>query len=79
MPALTTAFDEKLQVDHEFMSRHARWMVESGCSALILLGSLGEAATLNREERRSAGECFGNFRRFRVVDRGSRGPGQGCG
>ena len=53
MPALTTAFDEKLQVDHEFMGRHARWMVESGCSGLILLGSLGEAATLSGEERRA--------------------------
>lgn len=51
MPALTTAFDEKLHVDHEFMSRHARWMVESGCSGLILLGSLGEAGTLSGEER----------------------------
>ncbi len=53
MPAVTTAFNEKLQVDHEFMSRHVRWMVEGGCSGLILLGSLGEAATLTVEERRA--------------------------
>jgi len=51
MPAMTTAFDEKDRVDAEFMSRHATWMVDSGCTALILLGSLGEAATLRPEEK----------------------------
>ncbi len=51
MPAMTTAFDEKERVDAEFMSRHAMWMVENGCTAVIMLGSLGEAATLSSEEK----------------------------
>ena len=51
MPAMTTAFDEKERVDAEFMSRHATWMVDNGCTALIMLGSLGEAATLSTEEK----------------------------
>ena len=51
MPAMTTAFDEKERVDAEFMSRHATWMVDNGCTALIMLGSLGEAATLTSEEK----------------------------
>jgi 1-pyrroline-4-hydroxy-2-carboxylate deaminase len=51
MPAMTTAFDEKERVDAEFMSRHATWMVDNGCTALIMLGSLGEAATLSSEEK----------------------------
>jgi len=51
MPAMTTAFDEKERVDAEFMSRHAMWMIENGCTALIMLGSLGEAATLSSEEK----------------------------
>ncbi len=51
MPAMTTAFDEKDRVDAEFMSRHATWMVDNGCTALIMLGSLGEAATLTPEEK----------------------------
>jgi 1-pyrroline-4-hydroxy-2-carboxylate deaminase len=51
MPAMTTAFDAKDRVDAEFMSRHATWMVDSGCTALIMLGSLGEAATLSFEEK----------------------------
>ena len=32
MPAMTTAFDEKDRVDAEFMSRHAAWMVDNGCT-----------------------------------------------
>jgi 1-pyrroline-4-hydroxy-2-carboxylate deaminase len=51
MPAMTTAFDAKDRVDSDFMSRHATWMIDNGCSALIMLGSLGEAATLNFEEK----------------------------
>lgn len=51
MPAMTTCFDNHMRVDHEFMSRHANWMVDSGCSGLIMLGSLGEAATLTTEEK----------------------------
>ena len=51
MPAMTTAFDAKDRVDSEFMSRHATWMIDNGCMALIMLGSLGEAATLSAEEK----------------------------
>jgi dihydrodipicolinate synthase/N-acetylneuraminate lyase len=51
MPAMTTAFDAKDRVDAEFMSRHATWMIDNGCTALIMLGSLGEAATLSPEEK----------------------------
>src|SRR5882757_7060565 len=51
MPAMTTAFDAKDRVDAEFMSRLATWMIDNGCTALIMLGSLGEAATLSSEEK----------------------------
>ena len=51
MPALTTAFDGDLKVDHEFVARHARWQIENGVSGLVALGSLGEAATLRIEEK----------------------------
>ena len=51
MPALTTAFDENLKVDHAFVARHAKWQVENGVSGLVALGSLGEAATLTHSEK----------------------------
>lgn len=53
MPAMTTCFDEDLAVDHAFMSRHAAWMLDNGCTGIVLLGSLGEAATLDFEEKKS--------------------------
>ena len=51
MPAMTTCFDERLQVDHGFMMRHARWMLANGCTGIVSLGSLGEAATLTFAEK----------------------------
>ena len=51
MPALTTAFDANLKIDHEFVARHAQWQVDNGVTGLIALGSLGEAATLSLDEK----------------------------
>jgi dihydrodipicolinate synthase/N-acetylneuraminate lyase len=51
MPAMTTAFDPTLQVDHVFVARHARWLINNGCTGIVCLGSLGEAATLTFEEK----------------------------
>ena len=51
MPAMTTCFDPHLQVDHAFMAKHATWLIDQGCSGLIMLGSLGEAATLSTQEK----------------------------
>jgi 4-hydroxy-tetrahydrodipicolinate synthase len=51
MPAMTTAFHPDLSVDHEIMARHAHWLLNNGCTALVVLGSLGEGATLRDEEK----------------------------
>jgi len=51
MPAMTTAFDSDMNVDHNFVARHARWLVDNGCSGIVCLGSLGEAATLGFGEK----------------------------
>jgi dihydrodipicolinate synthase/N-acetylneuraminate lyase len=51
MPAMTTCFDAALRVDHGFMTRHARWMLANGCTGIVALGSLGEAATLAFAEK----------------------------
>ena len=51
MPAMTTCLDERLNIDHSFMTRHARWMLANGCTGIISLGSLGEAATLGFAEK----------------------------
>lgn len=51
IPAITTPFREDGAVDHELMVRHARWMIDAGCSAIVALGSLGEGATLGFDEK----------------------------
>ncbi len=53
MPAMTTCFDRSLQVDHAFMTRHVQWLLGNGCSGIIALGSLGEAATLTLVEKKA--------------------------
>jgi len=50
MPAMTTPFDEKLKVDWSFVKRHAKWLQANGCSGIVCLGSLGEAAALTFDE-----------------------------
>ena len=51
MPATTTAFDEQLNIDHEFLARHANWVIDHGCTGIVTPGSLGESATLSFDEK----------------------------
>ena len=50
-PAITTPFRPDLSVDHEFLARHVNWLVDNGCVGIVALGSLGESATLDRDEK----------------------------
>lgn len=49
--AITTPFTENLDVDHAFLGDHANWLIENGCAGIVALGSLGEAATLQFDEK----------------------------
>jgi 4-hydroxy-tetrahydrodipicolinate synthase len=51
IPAITTPFDAHGQVDHAFLASHARTLIDSGCTGIVPLGSLGEAATLSFDEK----------------------------
>ncbi len=51
IPAITTNLSPDLSVDHPALATHARWMIDSGCTGLVLCGSLGEAATLTFDEK----------------------------
>ena len=51
MPAITTPFTADGDVDHAFLAAHARWMLDAGCTGIVALGSLGEAATLSVTEK----------------------------
>jgi 4-hydroxy-tetrahydrodipicolinate synthase len=51
MPAMTTPFTAGYEVDHAFLARHAAWQLGNGCTGLVMLGSLGEGATLSHDEK----------------------------
>lgn len=51
LPAITTPFDDRDQVDLAFVERHCQWLVDHGCRGIVALGSLGEGATLSRQEK----------------------------
>jgi len=51
IPAMTTAFKHNYSVDHAFIAKHARGMVDHGCAGIVSLGSLGESATLRFDEK----------------------------
>ena len=53
MPAITTAFDENLKIDHTFVASHIDWLIGNGCQGIIPCGSLGESATLSFDEKRA--------------------------
>jgi 4-hydroxy-tetrahydrodipicolinate synthase len=40
-----------MKVDHRFLAQHAAWQLGNGCSGLVMLGSLGEGATLEHDEK----------------------------
>src|ERR1043166_1665362 len=50
-PAITTPFLSNGEVDHAFLTGHARRMLASGIRGLVPLGSLGEGATLTFDEK----------------------------
>jgi len=49
--AITTPFAADLSIDHAFLAEHASWLVDSGCTGIVPLGSLGESATLSFDEK----------------------------
>lgn len=51
LPAITTPFTANGEIDHDFLGTHANQLVDAGCTAIVPLGSLGEAATLSVEDK----------------------------
>jgi 1-pyrroline-4-hydroxy-2-carboxylate deaminase len=50
-PAITTPFKADQSIDHDALRAHVAWMIDSGCGAIVPLGSLGESATLTFQEK----------------------------
>ena len=50
-PAVTTPMRDDLSLDLDFLPRQLESMLAAGCRGFVLLGSLGESATLSFEEK----------------------------
>ena len=50
-PAITTPFAADLTIDAEELESHVEWMIQSGCTGIVPLGSLGESNTLTFAEK----------------------------
>ncbi|MEG4836969.1 dihydrodipicolinate synthase family protein [Microcoleus sp. B9-D4] len=51
MPIITTSFRKDLSIDREFMAKHTYWLVDNGCTGIVVNGTLGEASTLSFDEK----------------------------
>jgi 4-hydroxy-tetrahydrodipicolinate synthase len=51
IPAITTCFKSGSEINHAFMTAHCQWLVDNGCTGVVVLGSLGEGATLDFDEK----------------------------
>lgn len=49
--ALITPFDEHLNVDYTALKRLVRFQVDNGINSIVVLGTTGEAATIDENER----------------------------
>ncbi|MGE5499598.1 MAG: 4-hydroxy-tetrahydrodipicolinate synthase [Syntrophothermus sp.] len=50
--ALITPFDENLNVDYTALKQLVRFQIDNGVNSLIILGTTGEAATIDEDERK---------------------------
>ena len=57
-PALTTQFTAADALDFDAMARHLAFQLDAGVHGLVILGSLGENATLGSEEKRELMSFF---------------------
>lgn len=51
MPAITTKFNSKNQLDLNLFNKNLSFQIDSGVDAIVLAGSLGEASTLSQKEK----------------------------
>jgi dihydrodipicolinate synthase/N-acetylneuraminate lyase len=51
IPAMTTPFRQDMAVDLDALREQVRWLIDSGCTGVVALGSLGEGATLSLREK----------------------------
>ncbi|MCB0290161.1 MAG: dihydrodipicolinate synthase family protein [Calditrichaeota bacterium] len=52
--ASLTPVTGSLEIDHQLLTAHCRWLLANGCSGIVLLGTTGEANSFSVAERMAA-------------------------
>ncbi len=52
IPAMLTPFDDRYEIDEAKLRRHTEYLVEEGVHGLVAVGTMGEAPSMSRDERR---------------------------
>src|SRR5687768_567087 len=58
IPAVVTPFDERGEIDADALRTDAARLLDEGCTGLVGTGTMGEAASLSRDERRLVVEAL---------------------
>lgn len=51
LSAIPTPFNAKNGVDEAALAAHAIWMIDNGCSGVVVCGTTGESATMSNDEK----------------------------
>src|SRR5215469_11695758 len=65
-PALTTPFLKNNQLDLDLFEKNLETQVNAGVHGIIIGGSLGEASTLEADEKRQLIKCAGKLLNGRI-------------
>jgi len=65
LPAMTTPFTADLAVDHDFLGRHAAWLLENGCHAWLRSAPSAKGNSRRRREDRDSEDRGGKRRKGR--------------
>src|SRR3954449_11935767 len=57
LPAVTTPFDERGEVDARALAANVRFLLDAGVHGVVATGTMGEAGSLGGAERRAVGEA----------------------
>ncbi len=52
IPAVLTPFDDSYGIDEAKLRRHTEFLVEEGVHGIVAVGTMGEAPSMSRAERR---------------------------
>lgn len=51
IPAITTPFKADGAIDHDFLAKHCHWLIENGCTGVVVLDRSAKAVRFAGKKR----------------------------